>query len=141
MKSKIFIVALIGVCAFMYGCGNNAKEKKAMEPEEVVEAFSRAVAAGEFQTACSLCDTVSMKEYIEDYAEVWKELQEKDSSALAIAASILSESSFEVNEIKKAGEDRNICYSIEASGYRKERMATVRKEEGEWKVLAITDVI
>ena len=68
MKNKIFIVALIGICTIMYGC-RNAEEKKAMGPEDVVEAFSKALASGDFENARCLCDSIAMKDYIEGWTE------------------------------------------------------------------------
>ena len=89
MRNKIFIAALIGICTLMHGC-RDAEEKKAMGPEAAVETFCRAVAAGDFETAGGLCDTVSMKGYLNEWRKVWNDLQKEDSSALAIASSMLS---------------------------------------------------
>lgn len=144
---KAYIRILSSICAacfvvsFAAGCGNGGTEKAEMEPEDVVEAFSRAVASGDFETAHSLCDTVSMKSYLDDYIQAWEALQKQDSSALAIASSILSGASFNIEKVEKDGEDRNVHYTLEADGNVKERKARVRKEEGEWKVLEITDAI
>mgnify|MGYP003427069367 CR=1 FL=1 len=77
MKSKISIVALIGICILIHGCGN-AEEKKAMGPEEVAESFCRAVAGGEFGQAWALCDTVAMKGYIDGQKEAWAMLEKQD---------------------------------------------------------------
>lgn len=140
MKIKIFIVALIGICTLMHGCGN-AEDKKEMGPEAVVEAFNRAVTAGDFDAACSLCDTVSMKGYLDSYIEAWETLQREDSSALAIASSLLSGAVLEISKVEKDGEGKVVYYTLEADGHRKERKATVKKEEGEWKVQEITDAI
>ncbi|MBR2065219.1 MAG: DUF4878 domain-containing protein [Bacteroidales bacterium] len=140
MKSKIFIVALIGICSLMQGCGN-VEEKKEMGPEATVEAFNRAITAGDFATAHSLCDTVSMKGYLDSYIEAWETLQREDSSALAIASSLLSGAVLEISKVEKDGEGKAVYYTLETEGHRKERKATVKKEEGEWKVQEITDAI
>lgn len=110
-------------------------------PEAVVEAFNRAITAGDFSTACSLCDTASMKDYLESYREAWDAIMEEDSTALAIASGILSGSVLEITSVEKDGKDKCVKYRLEADGRRKERVATVRQEEGEWKVAAITDAI
>lgn len=140
MKNKIFIIALIGICTIMYGC-RNAEEKKAMGPEDVVEAFSKALASGDFENARCLCDSIAMKDYIEGYAEVWNRLQKEDSSALAIAASLLSEAEMSIIRSEKTGDGKDVYYRIEADGNVRELKATVKKEEGEWKVKMITDAL
>lgn len=145
MKAYIRILSSIctacSVVSFAAGCGNDGKEKAEMGPEDVIEAFSRAVASGDFETAYNLCDTASMKTYLDEYMAAWEMLQEKDSSALAIASSILSGAEMKIEKVDKDGEDRIISYSLEAEGNVKERKARVRKEEGEWKVQEITDAI
>lgn len=138
MRNKIFIAALIGICTLMHGCGD-AEEKKAMGPEAAVETFCRAVAAGDFETAGGLCDTVSMKEYLDEWRKVWNDLQKEDSSALAIASSMLSGAEIEVIRTERNGEKRTVLYRIEAEGNSKTRTATVKNEEGEWKVEEISD--
>lgn len=135
---KYLIVAAGMVMAA--GCGgNNAEEKKAMGPEAAVETFCRAVAAGDFETAGGLSDTVSMKGYLDEWRKVWNDLQKEDSSALAIASSMLSGAEIEVIRTERNGEKRTVLYRIEAEGNSKTRTATVKNEEGEWKVEEISD--
>jgi hypothetical protein len=138
MRNKIFIAALIGICTLMHGC-RDAEEMKAMGPEAAVETFCRAVAAGDFETAGGLCDTVSMKGYLDEWRKVWNDLQKEDSSALAIASSMLSGAEIEVIRTERNGEKRTVLYRIEAEGNSKTRTATVKNEEGEWKVEEISD--
>jgi hypothetical protein len=138
MRNKIFIAALIGICTLMHGC-RDAEEKKAMGPEAAVETFCRAVAAGDFETAGGLCDTVSMKGYLDEWRKVWNDLQKEDSSALAIASSMLSGAEIEVIRTERNGDKRTVLYRIEAEGNSKTRTATVKNEEGEWKVEEISD--
>ena len=135
---KYLIVAAGMVMAA--GCGgNNAEEKRAMGPEAAVETFCRAVAAGDFETAGGLSDTVSMKGYLDEWRKVWNDLQKEDSSALAIASSMLSGAEIEVIRTERNGEKRTVLYRIEAEGNSKTRTATVKNEEGEWKVEEISD--
>ena len=122
----------------MHGC-RDAEEKEAMGPEAAVETFCRAVAAGDFETAGGLCDTVSMKGYLDEWRKVWNDLQKEDSSALAIASSMLSGAEIEVIRTERNGEKRTVLYRIEAEGNSKTRIATVKNEEGEWKVEEISD--
>ena len=135
-------IALICTSGLLMSCGgNNAEEKKALEPEEVVAGFCRAVAGGDFEEAYSLCDSAGMEDYISRYREVWKNLQKEDSSALAIASTMLAESEIEILKTAKEENGRAVYYKIEADGNTKTKKAAVVKEEGEWRVKEITDMI
>lgn len=138
MKSKIYIVALIGICTLMHGC-RDAEEKKAMEPEEVAEQFCRAVAGGEFGQARELCDTVAMKDYLNEQKATWKMLEQVDSSAFSIASEMLRNIDFTVEDIVKEGEERHLFISIGFNGSNKGKLIILKKEEGEWKVSQIAD--
>ncbi len=137
MKTLKFIF-ICTAALFMASC-NGKKEN--MTPEEMVESFCRAVAGGDFDAARSLCDTVSMDGYLKSYQEAMNSLQKEDSSALAIAASMLSGAEFEVSDVEKNGEGRTVSYTLKAEGCTKDKKATLIKEEGEWKVKAVTDRI
>ena len=140
---KTFIggVTLGAAAAFAFLVGNGCKGGQSVEmgPSEVVEAFNRAVTAGDFSKASELCDTVAMKDYLDSYHEAWDVLQAEDSSALSIAASILEKAVIEVEEVKKEGDKRIVLYTLEADGHSKTRKAIVKKEEGAWRVERITD--
>ena len=140
MKNKLFIAALIGICTLMHGC-RDAEEKKAMEPEEVAEQFCRAVAGGEFGQARELCDTVAMKDYLNEQKATWKMLEQVDSSAFSIASEMLKNIDFTVEDIVKEGEERHLFTSIGFNGSNKGKLIILKKEEGEWKVKMITDAL
>ncbi len=127
------------ICAAVFATVSCNEKKTVMTPEEVVEAFSRAVASGDFSTARSLCDTVSMNAYLENYMEVMNSLQKEDSCVLAIAAGLLAGAEFEVVNIEKDGNERTVEYKLAAEGNEKAKKATLKKEEGGWKVTSITD--
>ena len=138
MKSKIYIVALIGICTLMHGC-RDAEEKKVMEPEEVAEQFCRAVAGGEFEQAWALCDTVTMRDYLNEQEASWNMLEQVDSSAFSIASEMLRNIDFTVEDIVKEGEERHLFTSIGFNGSNKGKLIILKKEEGEWKVSQIAD--
>lgn len=125
----------------LHACGGRTAQTKQDPPEAVVEAFNRAITAGDFDKAESLCDKAMMKDYLDSYKEAWEGLSAEDSSALAIASSILSEAILDITDIRKADDKRIVCYTLEADGHRKERSATVRKEDERWIVERITDRI
>ena len=140
---KTFIggIALGAAAAFAFLVGNGCSGSQSVEmgPAEVVEAFNRAVTAGDFDKASELCDTVSMKDYLESYKEAWDVLNAEDSTVLTIASSILEKAVIEVEDVRKEGEKRVVLYSLEADGHSKTRKAVVKKEEGAWRVERITD--
>ena len=102
---KTFVggIALGAVAAFAFLVGNgcNGNRSSEMGPAEVVEAFNRAVTAGDFDMASELCDTVAMKDYLESYKEAWDTLNAEDSTILSIASSILEKAVIEVEDVKK----------------------------------------
>ena len=122
----------------MHGC-KDAEEKKAMGPEEVAESFCRAVAGGEFGQAWALCDTVSMKDYIDGRKEEWAMKEKQDSGAFRIASQMLSEVEFTIDDIVKEGEERHLFCSIGFDGNKKGKLIILKKEEGEWKVKETAD--
>lgn len=138
MRNKIFIVALVGICALMQGC-RSAEEKKEMGPEEVAESFCRAVAGGDFGQAWALCDTVAMKDYLNEQEASWNMLEQVDSSAFSIASEMLRNIDFTVEDIVKEGEERHLFTSIGFNGSNKGKLIILKKEEGEWKVSQIAD--
>ena len=134
---KILMVAAVAVMAV--ACGGNGGGK-ADGPEAVVAAFSKAVAAGQWEEAYGLCDTLSMKEYICANRQAWEYLEKADSNAMKIAAELMGQAVVEVIDVEKVDGGRQVHYAIELERMRKERKAIVMKnEEGAWKVTAITD--
>lgn len=137
MRNRISIIVLICLCSILYGCGSAAE--KAMGPEEVAESFCRAVAAGEFGQARALCDTVTMKDYINGLEADWAMLQKQDSSAFVIALQMMSEIEFNVEDVIKEDDERHLFCSIGIDGNRKGKLIILKKEEGEWKVRETAD--
>lgn len=140
MIKTLKYIALICSSGLLLSCGgNDAEDKKAMEPEEVVKAFTSAVAGGDFAGALELCDTVAMKGYIEERQNEWHMLEMKDSSVYAIAAHMLEGTETEITEVIKEGNSRHMFYTVSFGGKEKEKVMILQKEEGEWKVKAISD--
>ena len=130
---------MVAVAVMAAACGGNGGGK-ADGPEAVVTAFSKAVAAGQWEEAYGLCDTLSMKEYISANRQAWEYLEKADSNAMKIAAELMGQAVVKVIDVEKVDGGRQVHYAIELGGMRKERKAVVAKnEEGAWKVTAITD--
>ena len=140
---KIF-EKIMAVCALVLallaaqGCGNGEK-KAEMGPEEAAEAFLRAVAAGDFETAAALCDVSTMNEYIEGCAQAWSMLQDEDGNTYEIATGMLKDAEFTVEDTIKEGDRRHMIFRLSFNGEEKKKLVIMRKEEGAWKVETITD--
>lgn len=135
----MFMNAVVVAVMMAAGCGQRG-ESVEMGPGQTVEAFCRAMAAGEFDNARALCDTVAMKDYIGNYAEALKMQMDADSSVAAIAAGLVSGAEMAIDQVVKDGDRRLVHYTITlAEGTTKTKTANVRKEEGAWRVEAITD--
>ena len=140
MMEKIRYIILIAAAVIACSCSQTGKQEKALGPEETVEAFCKAMACGDFTAARELCDTVSMASYIGACQERWDNMARMDSALVDIAAALLSSAQIEINETVKDGECRKVFYTIDATmGMKKEKVATVKKEEGAWRVGMISD--
>lgn len=129
---------LIAFSAVISGCGGAKTDKG---PEAALEAFYKAVTAGDWTAVEAVCDEAAMEAYIEEYKTMWEKLQEEDGNALGIASTILEGMEIKTDRTERWEEGRMIYYTLEAGEFSKERKAYVKKEEGEWKVMEITDVI
>ena len=128
------------VCMMMGGCFSGKEKKDG--PEVVVENFYRAMAAGEWDQACCLCDTVAMKDYLESYQQAWESFSQEDSAVMEVASSMLADAAVEVTGIEKAEDGRLVLFTVQTGDIKVERKALVKKdEEGAWKVTDITEAL
>lgn len=139
MKNILMTLTAVVAASLMLACSSGGRKSAAPGPEDVVTAFNRAISAGDFSQAKQLCDTVLMNSYLESYVATWQTICDKDSAALAIASSVLSDADIEICGNQKEGDKRMITYTVRLDGYLKTKTATLRNEEGEWKVERITD--
>ena len=132
------ILAGTAVCLMVGGCFSGKEKKDG--PEVVVENFYRAMAAGEWDQACCLCDTVAMKDYLESYQQAWESFSQEDSAVMEVASSMLADAAVEVTGIEKAEDGRLVLFTVQTGDIKVERKALVKKdEEGAWKVTEITE--
>lgn len=140
MKMFKYLLLVSVAAGLMVACGGSGAGKKAeMEAEDVAVSFCRAVAGGDFEKAMILCDTLTMKGYIREQEAAWHMLEKSDSSAYMIATQMLSQTEMTVDEVIKEGDRRQVFCSISFEGKTKEKVMTLQKEEGGWKVTAISD--
>lgn len=132
---NVVVALLVGMVA-LNGCGERSVE---MGPVETVEAFFKAVTAGDWAEAEALCDTVSMTEYIESNKAAWSRLEREDSGAMAVTKSLIAQTSISIEEVKREDEKRIVTYTLVIEGLSKTCEATLKKEEGAWRVEKIQD--
>ena len=137
--NRHYIYSILAAATLLFaGCGSSGSRQ--LGPAEVVESFTQAVAAGRFEDAALLCNEVVAGQYVEAYKKALTAEAKADSTATSIAARIMSEVKVTVTEVSKGKGYRTVFYSIEdVYGDRKEKIATVKNEEGEWKVTEIQD--
>ena len=139
IMSKFIFFINMAVAGLVVLTGCNGGKEKSMGPEETVEAFCRAVTAGEWNEAEVLCDTDSMKDYLDSYQEAWETLTQEDGTVMEIAREILSGTVTTVKGVRKEDDRRVVSYTLTADSNSKTRQATLRKEEGAWIVERIAD--
>ena len=140
LKRPVVIgIALIAAAVLIaiFATREGSQEKR-MNPAEVVTAFAEAMKTGDFETAYLLCDTTSMKGYLSAYSQEWDRKSKGDSTDFAAIKAILAETVFSIDEVEEADAMCSIRYTLEMNGNMKKCHATVKKENGEWKVAAIT---
>ncbi len=141
LKFFVFIIgaaagAIIAIMLLSKGRGTGSVETG---PEDTLESFCKAMAEGEFERAMQFCDTLTMKEHVLEYHQAWNAMQEKDSSALAIASEMLENARIVIKQMTKDGNTREVHYTIEVGDVIIKKAASMRKEEGEWKIERIID--
>lgn len=125
----------IAATMLLMSCQQNGEAK--LGPDSTLEAFYKSLYAGEFKQAASFCDVTGMEEYLNDFRSIW---EKNDSTIRAIASDILADITVDITDTEQSGQNRTIFYKMTTTdGHSKEKIATMRKEEGEWKVTAITD--
>ena len=117
---NIVLMSMVCLCS----CGEKSSE---MGPVETVEAES-------------LCDITTMKDYISTCQDAFEKMREQDNAVMAIAVGIIAGSEITVNDSRKVEDKRVVTYTLTTGEYSKTLKATLRKEEGEWRVEKIEDV-
>ena len=132
MKNLLMAFAVAMLATGCWGSKSNEPG-----PQEVLDAFYTRLLSGDFKGAESLCDPSGMKEYIERISETWSKEGEQ---VMTIVPAILSETEIMITDVVKNGQTRTIFYKLTTTdGCSKEKVATLRKEEGAWKIGQITD--
>ena len=134
MKRLIFCALIVLLC----GCKGGEKSVE-MGPAETVEAFCKDVAAQQWDEALELCGTEEMKEYIDAYKAAFDKFAKEDEGAAKVAGSILGDANVTIDDVRKENDVRIVTYTLDTDGLSKTKKAILRKEEGAWRVEAITE--
>ena len=79
-----------------------------------------------------------MKEYLDAYIGNWTTKSLKDSAAFSSTVRILSETTIEIDNIEDKDGVCFIDYTLGLDGNTRKCHASLKKEEGEWKITEIT---
>jgi hypothetical protein len=139
--SKFIFFVNVAVAGMVVLTGCSGGKEKAMGPEETVETFCRAMATGEWKEAEALCDTVSMREYLNSYKDTWEVLLKEEGRVMEIAQVLLAETATTIKDVRREDDRRIVSYTLTVDGNCKTREATLRKEEGAWRVERISDAL
>ena len=130
--------ALLAASAiFVFSCSSQNGEK--LGPEGVVAEFVSAMKSGDFGKAYSLCDSSSMHRHMDAYAQMWEKMSQKDSASFNALTEVLAGTEVHFKGVTEADGTCVVEYSLEMEGSIKECTADLRLEEGEWKLVEITD--
>lgn len=134
------VLAIAAVVAVLFLPGEEkAHETVKAGPEAVVIEFTEAMKAGNFEKAQKFCDPETMQEYLDAYMQKWEDMSIKDSSAFASTVRILGETTIEIGEVDMQDGVCFIDYTLRLDKNARKCRASMKKEEGEWKVTEITD--
>lgn len=146
MKNRRKLVYITGAAIiaalpfFLFNGGDSSsKAEKNLGPEAVVENFTSAMKEGNFDKAENLCTADTMKVYMDAYKQKWEELKEANGEAFEETVKVLAGTEIHFEGMQEIDGMCMVDYTLEMNGVQKKHQATLRKEEGEWKVVKITD--
>ena len=139
-----FVLIACAIAAMLVPSEKDSGKETAVEEnkaEIALENFIYALRDGDFETAFSLCDTTLMHDYLEAYKQIWEAKSQKDSASFAALTSKVGNIILHTTDLKELDGVCIIDYTLSMDEFTKQCSATVRKEEGEWKVATITNGI
>ena len=132
-------IGIIGAFMIFKGNDGSSSQEDTKGPEGVLSEFVGAMKMGEFDKAWNLCDTAGMENYMQTYIQKWDSLSMKDSAAFASITALLAGTELHFLGLEENDGVSTIDYCLEMDGNLNAHQATLRMEEGEWKIVAITD--
>ena len=136
MRKGLFLLIIVAI-VIVWGC--KGEKSVEMGPVETVEAFYKAVTSGEWAEAEALCNTLTMKEYLDEYQQTWEMLKEENSDAMTVAQTLFGDADLKAESVKREEDKRIVTYTISADGLSKTKKAILKKVEGAWSVERIQD--
>ena len=142
MKTRKFMIltgaALIAASA-IFAISSLSNEGEKLGPEGIVTEFVSAMKVGDFDKAYGLCDSASMHGHMDAYMKMWEKNSQKDSAEFSALKDILAGTELRFKGMTEGDGTCVVEYALELEGSKKECSATLRMEEGEWKLMEITD--
>ena len=141
--TKRYLFAMLALCLSLTAFGQSQTQARkwfvAGEYAKAKPVFAKLVKGNPKSGSLNYWYGVCLNETGE-HAKALNMLEKKDSSALSIATEHLAEAVFAVEDVVRNGDKRMVMFTIDAGeGMNKKKTATLRKEEGVWRIEAITD--
>ena len=134
------LVIAVAVTAAVLFSGDGVSQKAEKPgPEGVVSGFVSAMKSGDFEAAFALCDSASMHEHMYAYMQKWQEMSQKDSAAYCSMTEMLAGTQIAFDGMSEEDGMCHVDYRLTMEESEKDCRATLRKEEGEWKIVEITN--
>lgn len=143
----VAVVAVLAATLAMLSGDRDEKGQDTTDPEDALKEFYSELAAGNWDgiSMNHVTRDSSIQAYIAAYREMAGNLQDADSSVLALAADMVR---IHVTEVQRHREKCTLEFNISLEGkgidgkdttYVQHRKAGLRMEDGKWKVAGITE--
>lgn len=139
----LVVIAVVAICAaavFFLIPSSSESDKAVMPPSaNTLNEFYNAITSGRFEDAEKLCVETVMSDYINGIQKKWSR---EDTTITSMTADILSGVKVTVTNTEGNEQTSTIYYSLGLEGKdAQEKIATLKNEEGEWKIESITDKV
>lgn len=105
---------------------------------EAITGFHKALTSMNFEEAAKYCTEGSVKDYISTFEAACKESLKTDKNATEAAATMLANAAITIGDVTRNKDIRTVFYTISnGDGQTKEKVATLKEVEGEWKIAEI----
>ena len=134
-KIGFILICIAGLAAV--GCGSGKNE---IAPAEVVVRFHHALTSMDFSVADEYCTDGAVQEYMATFKTACEQRLKKDNAATEAAVLLLSKDEVIIEDTARNKDQRTVFYTIsDGCGQTKDKVAVLKKVEGEWKIAEIKD--
>lgn len=130
-------ISILLAASILTACWGGEDDTKA---GEAVVGFHKALTSMNFEEAAKYCTDGPVREYIEAYETACNTSLKTDKEATEAATALLTNAEIALGEVVKNKDIKTVFYTIsDGNGNTKEKVATMKEVEGEWKIAEIKD--